>query len=40
MNVGIEVSYWRTQYREASEDEPDPNPGESLRFEFAGRYGF
>lgn len=40
MNVGIEVSYWRTQYREADEDEPDPSPGESLRFEFAGRYGF
>ena len=40
LNVGFEVASWKTIYRETRPGEPALRPGESVLFEFAGRYGF
>ena len=40
LNIGIELAYWDTEYKSADADMADPETGDSVRFEFAGRYGF
>ncbi len=44
LNLGLELSYWKTLYFESRDDAgvplATPSPGESYRLEFVTRYGF
>ena len=40
LNVGLEVSSWKTMYLETRPGQPDLRPGESVQLEFTGKYGF
>lgn len=40
LNVGLEVTFWKTLYYEARPGLTTPAPGESTVFEFVARYGF
>ena len=40
LNVGLEVTFWKTLYHEARAGMVTPAPGESTVFEFVARYGF
>ncbi len=40
LNVGLEVTFWKTLYYEARPGLATPAPGESTVFEFVARYGF
>ncbi len=39
LNVGVEVTSWKTLHKDASLP-ANPRPGDSVRFEFAGKYNF
>jgi len=39
-NVGVEVTSWKTLYRDVRPGHTDPEPGESVQFEFTGKYNF
>ena len=40
LNVGLEVTFWKTLYYEARPGLTTPAPGDSTVFEFVARYGF
>jgi hypothetical protein len=40
LNVGLEITFWKTLYYEARPGLTTPAPGESAVFEFVARYGF
>lgn len=40
LNVGLEVTFWKTLYHEARPGLATPAPGESTVFEMVARYGF
>ncbi len=40
MSAGIEVTSWKTLYRETQAGEPQLGPGESVIIEFMGKYNF
>lgn len=40
LNVGLEVTSWKTLYQETDPGRPQLKPGESVEFEFTGKYMF
>ena len=40
LNMGLEITFWKTLYYEARAGRTTPDPGESAVFEFVAKYGF